>query len=105
MTDHDLRMTRTYYWTWQALSLAMTLFTGAVTYWILRPLDGSLAGGDTGSYLVIGIIVGVVMTNVWKRTKYDVRDRPDKWHPDRREGSKTCWKATQRRRLVDLRSL
>ncbi len=66
----DLRMTRTYYFTWQALSLAMTIAVGAIAYWIMRPFHGSPAETDTGSYLVIGIIVGVVMANVWHRTKW-----------------------------------
>jgi hypothetical protein len=86
MMPPDRMLTRTYYWTWQALAVAMTVLVGAVTYWILRPFHGTPAESDTGTYLFIGIIVGVVMTNAWNRLKYGaVVDRPDKWHPDRRK--------------------
>ena len=87
MIPTDLRTTRTYYWTWQALSLAMTVLIGAITYWLLRPFRGSPAETDPGSYLVVGIIVGIVVTNAWNRLKYKApRRRPDTWHPGRSEG-------------------
>ena len=62
MTPPDLRMTRTYYLTWQACSLAAALaFGGAMCagLWLADDLN-----------YITGIVTGIVMANTWHQTKW-----------------------------------
>jgi hypothetical protein len=59
----DLKMTRTYYWTWQACSLCAALAAGAGTYLVLRFSFGELG-------FVGGVVVGACMASAWNDTKW-----------------------------------
>ena len=54
---------RTYYLTWQACSLAFTVFVGAGLYFGLRIADGA---PDFTS----GVIIGIVMASTWHEMKW-----------------------------------
>ena len=63
MTPPDLRMTRTYYFTWQALGLFFTAAVGALLYF------GIGLTGDPPDF-VAGLVIGAVMTKVWNELKW-----------------------------------
>jgi hypothetical protein len=65
MPPPDLRTTRTYYWTWQACSVAFAIGIGSIAYLIL-----SIGEETPADSLAIGIIVGIVATSTWHRTKW-----------------------------------
>ena len=68
MTPPDLRMTRTYYFTWQALGLFFTAGIGALLYF------GLSLTGDPPDF-VCGLIIGAIMMKVWSELRWKDGDR------------------------------
>ena len=68
MMPNDLRTTRTYYFTWQALGLTCTAAVGALLYF------GLSLTGDPPDF-VSGLVIGAVMMKVWSELRWKDGDR------------------------------
>lgn len=62
LTPPNLRMTRTYYLTWQGCSLVFATFIGIALYYVLCLVEQP----DVAD----GMIIGIIMASVWHETKW-----------------------------------